>query len=909
MHQLHEARERVLLLIDRLRSARSKELPEYRAYLDAQISELEAAIDQAKIPDRYRVAVVGRFKVGKSSFVNKLAGERLAGVDTNPETAAISVFRYDENAHAEVEFISSDEWQKLANEHAIDPKNPELKRYDRFVTFNERPTRKDKNGREVERKKFDLQELAREWIVTGGKTYRISAHDWGTKVGKKAFLTEIRKFTSSQEPLHYLVNQLTIYAPIPILQDRIELVDTPGLDDTERFRVVLTEELVKGVDAILFLTISGASYSHSDKEFIIRQLRRRQIKHLQLIVTKSDETFENAIRDAQENDDDPPTYEEFREREVKRVKSESQATLNELLESNQLSDEDGFYFIEQLDEVPVHLISTKYHDEGDVSRGGIDEVRERLYKILSTSNRFEHAREILSTRLEIVLNRLRRSFTERLDTLETDYDPAKVKEDIESIRVILAGKLEEFGAKSGGAFRLLTETQEAFFQTLSIHLETISLLARAVLTDLEKYDLVRHWKSRRYGNWGLLSDLQCRIADGIFPRVDLLLRSLVAPFGNFMRDMRTRVTWLQNEMRAIECQHELSGLAPLNLAGTIEPQFSDINADLDDVVERFKDGIITNLDDFLNSEVQERLDLAKENVALIRGTGTTRLQDSEVSQFYAQVRMLLSEALVLHINKRIETFAEFILSKAEAITPRIQQDSELVVSGRIGAIKSSLEIATAGQKDQVQDYLSSMVSLLLNFVSDPAAQIRLPISVKQDVSVSNKELVVSELANEVPPQFQESHYEIAEGDVGYTYERIFRPYIDTATDITVEDPYIKKPHQIDNFLRFTALAVRVCALKSIVLVTGDDFGESADQVHAKLETLKRDLHLRGINFDWSRSSYLHDREVRFNNGWVVKIGRGLDIYQPPTSWISVAAADFALRPCKRTKIDVFKISP
>ena len=76
-----------------------------------------------------------------------------------------------------------------------------------------------------------------------------------------------------------------------------------GLDDTERFRVALTEERVKDVDAILFLTISGASYSQSDKEYIVRQLRRKQLKHLQIIVTKCDETFANAVRDAKDNDD------------------------------------------------------------------------------------------------------------------------------------------------------------------------------------------------------------------------------------------------------------------------------------------------------------------------------------------------------------------------------------------------------------------------------------------------------------------------------------------------------------------------------------------------------------------------------------------------------------------------------
>ena len=136
------------------------------------------------------------------------------------------------------------------------------------------------------------------WVKPGGLTHTVSAEHWDTREGKKKFLATVKTFTSGQEPLHYLVNKLTIYAPIPILRDQIELIDTPGLDDTEHFRVMLTEELVKDVDAILFLTVSGASYGQTDKEFIVRQLRRRQIKHLQLIVTKCDETFENAVRDA-----------------------------------------------------------------------------------------------------------------------------------------------------------------------------------------------------------------------------------------------------------------------------------------------------------------------------------------------------------------------------------------------------------------------------------------------------------------------------------------------------------------------------------------------------------------------------------------------------------------------------------
>ena len=503
---------------------------------------------------------MGRFKVGKSSFVNKLAGERLAGVDTNPETAAISVFRYDALARAEVELVSKEDWDRLAADYSEDPKNTEVKRYDRFINFNERPSKRGKDGKDNPREKIDLENLVRQWVQSGGKLHAIPVQNWETKAGKKSFLDGIRKFTSSQEPLHYLVNKLTIYAPIPILRDQIELIDTPGLDDTERFRVLLTEDLVKDVDAILFLTMSGASYSQSDKEFIVRQLRRRQIKHLQLIVTKCDETYENDVRDKRENDADPPTFEDFCLREANRVKVETKATLDELLQSNQLSDEEGYYFIEQLDEVPVQLISTKYHDDGEIKKGGIEAVRDGLYRILSTSQRFEHSRTMLRDRLDLALKRLHDSFSERRNTLEKEFDPDKVREEIEAIRQALSSQLDDFGKRLGEALGLLERDQEAFFQMLPLHLDLVEMQAKEVLNDLEKIDLVKHWKTRRYGSWGYLTDLQAKIADQVFPKVEAVLNTLRGYLDTFMKGAEQRMGLLQREMDRIEEEHHLTGL-------------------------------------------------------------------------------------------------------------------------------------------------------------------------------------------------------------------------------------------------------------------------------------------------------------------------------------------------------------
>ena len=54
------------------------------------------------------------------------------------------------------------------------------------------------------------------------------------------------------------------------------------------------------------------------------------------------------------------------------------------------------------------------------------------------------------------------------------------------------------------------------------------------------------------------------------------------------------------------------------------------------------------------------------------------------------------------------------------------------------------------------------------------------------------------------------------------------------------------------------------------------------------------------------SETLHDREIRIvPTGWVVKIGRGLDIYKPAGGRIVIGQFDTDLRPCLETTVDIF----
>ena len=52
---------------------------------------------------------------------------------------------------------------------------------------------------------------------------------------------------------------------------------------------------------------------------------------------------------------------------------------------------------------------------------------------------------------------------------------------------------------------------------------------------------------------------------------------------------------------------------------------------------------------------------------------------------------------------------------------------------------------------------------------------------------------------------------------------------------------------------------------------------------------------------------MHDREIRLDNGWTIKIGRGLDFYQKPTNWFEIGVHDLSLRNCPETKVDIFRV--
>lgn len=169
------------------------------------------------------------------------------------------------------------------------------------------------------------------------------------------------------------------------------------------------------------------------------------------------------------------------------------------------------------------------------------------------------------------------------------------------------------------------------------------------------------------------------------------------------------------------------------------------------------------------------------------------------------------------------------------------------------------------------------------------------------------EAVVPEVLATIPVELKDEHYTIMFGDIGYSYESICSPYLHGVKTIVVEDPYIRNNHQVQNFVRFCEMAVKESSVTTIRLVTGYDDNTQLNEVVKKLDDLKQSLLELDIELDVQFDPDKHDREIRLDNGWRIKIGRGLDFYQRPESWYDIGSNDLSLRKCLETKIDIFKV--
>lgn len=212
---------------------------------------LERDIEDIKVASKnlregvFRLLVLGDMKRGKSTFLNALIGERLLPSDVNPCTAVLTVLRYGA--------------EKTVTVHFNDGKSPQRLDFDSF------------------KHKYTIDPA------------------------------EAKRLEEEKKPAFPDVSHAVVEYPLPLLEKGIEIIDSPGLNDTEA-RNELSLGYVNNCHAILFVMRASQPCTLGERRYLENYIKDRGLSVF-FLVNAWDQVKEALI--------DPDDEVELREAEEK----------------------------------------------------------------------------------------------------------------------------------------------------------------------------------------------------------------------------------------------------------------------------------------------------------------------------------------------------------------------------------------------------------------------------------------------------------------------------------------------------------------------------------------------------------------------------------------------------------------
>ncbi len=164
---------------------------------------------------------------------------------------------------------------------------------------------------------------------------------------------------------------------------------------------------------------------------------------------------------------------------------------------------------------------------------------------------------------------------------------------------------------------------------------------------------------------------------------------------------------------------------------------------------------------------------------------------------------------------------------------------------------------------------------------------------KEDASIPNEKAPKRKRI----PILREGNLSFRLGQTGVSYETLFAPYLEKANEITVEDPYIRTSWQIKNFMELVTMLINTRSVDDlkITLVTNEK-EEKLPELIDCFDDIKDNLAGYGIEFEYKFRDF-HDRCIKTDTGWLITLGRGLDIFEKYSPY-AVEAIRQDMRKCK-----------
>ena len=240
---------------------------ELKATIEELISQLHEDITNEEISkeikttkdylntQKFSIGITGVMNAGKSTMLNALMGREILGSAVVPETANLTIVKYNPTDNAKVYYWNTQEWDRILKsaeqlESMRDFVNETNKIFGDDIKNYIRPTSRFDE--------IDINDL--------------SSYTSAATSGKKC----------------NLVKYVELGSKLNFLSDGIEIVDTPGLDDPVIQREEITKEYISACDMMLHLMNVSQSATLKDVEFIIDALLYQNISKLLIVITRAD---------------------------------------------------------------------------------------------------------------------------------------------------------------------------------------------------------------------------------------------------------------------------------------------------------------------------------------------------------------------------------------------------------------------------------------------------------------------------------------------------------------------------------------------------------------------------------------------------------------------------------------------
>ncbi|MBD2383972.1 dynamin family protein [Cylindrospermum sp. FACHB-282] len=300
----------------------------------------------------FRLLVLGDMKRGKSTFLNALIGENLLPSDVNPCTAVLTVLRYGP--------------EKKVTIHFNDGKNPQ---------------------------QLDFQSFKYKYTIDP---------------------SEAKKLEQEQKQAFPDVDYAVVQYPLTLLEKGIEIVDSPGLNDTEA-RNQLSLGYVNNCHAILFVMRASQPCTLGERRYLENYIKGRGLTVFFLI---------NAWDQVRESLIDPDDSEELAAAED-RLRQVFKANLAEYctVDGQNVYDERVF----ELSSIQALRRRLK-NPQSDLGGTGFPQFMGALNTFLTRERAIAELRQV-RTLARLACNHTREAIDRRLPLLDQDIDELKKRID------------------------------------------------------------------------------------------------------------------------------------------------------------------------------------------------------------------------------------------------------------------------------------------------------------------------------------------------------------------------------------------------------------------------------------------------------------------------------------------------